>query len=145
MADQQDIRVVLESGMHFEGYGWPAGDGVTVHLDAKESAGGEGKGVRPQSLTLVSLAGCTAMDVISILRKKRQDITDFEVRVRADRADEHPRVYTHIWVTYIVTGHDVDPAAIERSIELSVEKYCPVIGLLKDVVPIDTEYEIREP
>ena len=142
MGNDQEVRVVLKDGMHFAGYGWPAGDEITVHMDASEQFGGQGKGVRPQPLMLVSLAGCTGMDVISILRKKRQDVTGLEVRVGADRADEHPKVYTHIRVTFVVTGTAVDPAAVERAIELSIEGYCPVAGLLKQVVPIDTDYEI---
>lgn len=138
----QEVSVLLKDGMHFEAVGYPSDKGPVIHLDAKPEVGGQGLGTRPQSLLLVSLGGCTAMDVISILRKKRQDVTGFEVRVTADRAEEHPRVYTHIWLTYIITGRDIDPVAVERSIELSMNKYCPVAGLLKDVVPIDTNYEI---
>jgi putative redox protein len=139
MADIHTATVTLLEGMHFQG---SPGDDFTVHLDAKKAHGGEGLGSSPQSLTLVSLAGCTAMDVISILRKKRQEVKGLEVRVKAERADEHPRVYTHIWVTYHVTGEAIDPAAVARSIELSMTKYCPVAGLLSKVVPIETDFEI---
>jgi putative redox protein len=95
-------------------------------------------------MVLVGLAGCTAMDVISVLRKKRQDVVGLEVRVRGERADEHPRVYTRIEVEYIITGRGIKPAAVERSIELSLGSYCPVAGMLKDVVPITTNYQIIE-
>lgn len=142
MSDKQEVRVVLTENMHFEGAAYPPDEGGTIHLDSKPEVGGQGLGARPQSLMLVSLAGCTGMDVISILRKKRQDVTGFEVSVAAERVDEHPRVYTHIWVTYTVTGHDVDPKAVERAIELSMTKYCPVAALLKQVVPIETDYRI---
>ncbi|HEC21925.1 MAG TPA: OsmC family peroxiredoxin [Chloroflexi bacterium] len=141
MSELHTAQVVLQEGMHFEGY---PDEETVIHLDAAEQFGGQGKGTRPQKLLLVSLAGCTAMDVISILRKKRQEVSGLEVRVRAERADEHPKVYTHIWLTYVVTGKNVDPAAVERSIELSMTRYCPVAGLLRDVVPIETEYEIIE-
>ena len=145
MADgRQEVRVVLQEGMHFVGTAYPPEESVEIHLDAKADVGGEGLGARPQSLVLVSLGGCTGMDVISILRKKRQDVTGLELRVSASRAEEHPRVFTHIWVKYIVTGRHVDPAAVERSIELSMERYCPVAGMLKPVVPIETSYEIVE-
>lgn len=142
MSDFQEVRVALADGMHFIGFGHPQEDGFSVHMDASPDVGGEHKGMRPQSLLLVSLGGCTAMDVISILRKKRQQVSGLEVKVRAERADEHPRVYTHIWLTYVVTGKEVDPAAVERAIELSMTKYCPVAGLLQRVVPIETHYEI---
>lgn len=141
---EQEIVARLADGMHFEATGSPPEAGATIHLDSKPEVGGQGLGSRPQSLVLVSLAGCTGMDVISILRKKRQEITDFEVRVSADRAESHPRVFTHIWVKYIVKGENVDPAAVERAIQLSMDKYCPVANQLKGVVPIETSFEIVE-
>lgn len=136
-----DARTVLQDGMYFQGY---TDERFPIHLDAAESVGGQDKGSRPFGLMLVSLAACMGMDVISILRKKRQDVTGFEVRVKGDQASEHPKVYTHIWVTFLVTGHNVDPAAVERAIELSYERYCPAAGMLKQVVPIETEYQITE-
>lgn len=142
MPDVQEARVELIEGMHFAGYGYPGGEEASVQLDTSEDVGGTGQGDRPQSLLLVSLCGCTAMDVISILRKKRQAVTGLEVRATAPKAEDHPRVYTSIHLTYVVTGHDLDPAAVERAIELSLTRYCPVAGLLKDVVPIDSSYEI---
>jgi putative redox protein len=84
------------------------------------------------------------MDVISILRKKRQEVSGLEIKIRAEKADEHPKVYTHIWVTYIVRGNGIDPDAVARAIELSMTRYCPVAGMLKQVVPIETSYEIVE-
>ena len=141
MAETHEANVILRDGMHFEGF---AGDEFAIQLDAKPDVGGQGKGSPPQKLLLVSLAGCSGMDVISILRKKRQDVTGLEVKVRAERADDHPRVYTHIWLTFVVTGKDVAPEAVERSIELSMTRYCPIAGLLMDVVPIETDYKIIE-
>lgn len=143
MSNEHEIRVVLRDGMHFEGFaGGAADDSLAIQLDAAEDAGGQGKGVRPARLILVALGGCMGMDVISILRKKRQEVSGLEVHVRASRADEHPRVYTHIWVMFMVTGSQVDPAAVERAIELSMTKYCPTANLLKAVVPIETDYQI---
>ncbi len=136
-----DARTVLQDGMYFQGY---TDERFPVYLDSDESVGGQDKGSRPLGLMLVSLATCMGMDVISILRKKRQDVTGFEVRVKGDRASEHPKVYTHIWVNFIVTGHNIDPSAIERAIELSYERYCPAAGMLKQVVPIETDYQINE-
>jgi putative redox protein len=141
MSEVHEASVTWLGEMHFEG---SPGDEFTVQLDAAEEFGGQGKGTRPQKLMLVSLAGCTGMDVISILRKKQQAVKGLEVRVRAERADEHPRVYTRIWLTYVVRGEAVDPAAVNRAIDLSITKYCPVANLIKQVVPIETEYQIIE-
>lgn len=145
MSNTHEAVVILRDGMHFEGFaGSESEDAFAIQLDAAEPAGGRGKGVRPARLILVALAGCMGMDVISILRKKRQEVAGLEVRVRAERADEHPMVYTHIWVTLVVTGTRIEAAAVERAIELSMTKYCPTANLLKPVVPIETDYQIVE-
>ena len=134
-------KVNWSEGLAFTG---TAESGFSIQMDAKEEVGGEGKGFIPMELMAVSLAGCTAMDVISILRKKRQDVTDFEVRVDADRAEEHPKVFTHAKIDYIVTGHNVDEKAVLRAIELTAEHYCPAQAMLGKVFPIDLHYQIFE-
>ena len=106
--------------------------------------GGDNDGFRPLELLLVGLAGCTAMDVISILRKKRQEVTDFEVTAEADRADEHPKVYTHIRLIYHVTGKNISEAAVQRAIELSETRYCPAHAMLSHSVTIECSYSIQE-
>lgn len=136
-----DAKVVLKDRMTFTG---TTEAGFTVGLGAEPDVGGDNDGFRPLELMLVSLAGCTAMDVISILRKKRQDVTAFEVYVHAERADEHPRVFTKIDVVYRVTGHSVNEKAVARAIELSETKYCPAQGMLGKVVPIVSTYTIHE-
>jgi putative redox protein len=142
VASVHEVHVSLAEGMHFEGVAFPSDESITIQLDAAEEAGGQGKGARPQSLVLVGLAGCTAMDVLSILRKKRQAVEGLTVQAKGEKAEEHPKVYTHIWLTYRVTGKDVAREAVERAIQLSIDKYCPVAGMLKQVVPIETAYEI---
>jgi putative redox protein len=137
-----EIKVTLEDGMHFAAQA--DGDEFIIHLDAAAEHGGRGLGSSPVKMVLVGLAGCTAMDVISILRKKREDVVGLEVRVRGERAEEHPKVYTRIEVEFIVTGRGVKPASVERSIELSMETYCPVAAMLKQGVPITTSYQIVE-
>jgi Predicted redox protein, regulator of disulfide bond formation len=121
-----------------------ADSGYSLQMDADASVGGDDSGVRPMELLALGLAGCTAMDVISILRKKRQDVTQFNVRVDAQRSKEHPKVFTHMIITYIVTGRSVDEIAVLRSIELTVTKYCPAQFMFAQVVPIDLQYEIYE-
>jgi len=134
-------KVNWAEGMSFAG---TADSGFSIQLDAKEEVGGQGKGFVPMELMAMSLASCTAMDVISILKKKRQDVTDFEVRVNADRAEEHPKVFTHATIDYIVTGHNVDEKAVVRAIQLTAERYCPAQAMLGQVFPIDLRYQIFE-
>jgi len=115
-----------------------------VPLGTYPSAGGDNDGFRPMELIAIGLAGCTAMDTISILLKKRQDITAFEVVVHADRAEEHPKVFTKITLEYLIEGHQVDPLAVERAIDLSATKYCPAQAMLEKAVQIDHNYSIKE-
>ncbi|MBN1562771.1 MAG: OsmC family protein [Anaerolineae bacterium] len=126
--------------MIFTGYD----NGYTVPLDAKKEAGGHDAGISPMSLLLTSLGGCTAMDVISILRKKKQDVTAFEVQVEGVRADEHPKVWTEIWVKFILTGHNIDQKAVDRAIELSRDKYCGAAATLRHTATIHYTSEIIE-
>lgn len=98
----------------------------------------------PMELILVGLAGCTAMDVISILEKKRQEVTGLEVRVDSDRSENHPRVFTNAVITYIVSGKNIEEDAVLRAVELSVTKYCSVHAMLEQAFPMDAHYEIYE-
>ena len=120
-----------------------ASSGPAIVLD-HVLPGEEGRetGPRPLELLLIGLAGCSGMDVVSILQKKRQPFTGLQVKVTAERADEHPRVYTHIHMEYVVTGQGVEPQAVERAIELSQTKYCPAAAMLSKAVEITTSYQI---
>ena len=138
--EMETASATLASGMHFLG----EIDGFHMDLDADETVGGVGAGPRPHRLLLLALAGCTAMDVISILRKKRQQVSGLNVAVQGSRAEQHPKVYTQIDVLYRVRGNNVDPQAVERSIELSKTRYCPVIGMLGKVAEVTTRYEVEE-
>lgn len=140
MGERKSSRVVLRDDMLFAGY---SSNGYTIPLDAhQEELGGHNAGISPMELMLTALAGCTGMDVISILRKKKQAVSAFEVQVEGVRADEHPKVYTEIWVKFIVTGKDVDPAAVERAIELSRDKYCGAAATLRHTATMHYDYEI---
>lgn len=124
--------------------GWDEA-GHSVVMDASASYKGEGTGVRPLQLFLDAMAGCTAMDVISILEKKRQDVRGLEVDVEAtQREDGYPKIYTDIHLTYVVTGYGVTDAAVSRAIELSEDKYCSVKGMLGPQVEVTTSFEIKE-
>lgn len=124
-----------KDGMAFDGLA--KGSGFSLSLDSAVEHGGENTGFRPLELLLVGLSGCTAMDVISILKKKKQDIQHFEVKAYADRASDHPRVFTHIMLEFIVDGVDIDRAAVERAVELSSTKYCSAQAMLGKAVPIE--------
>jgi len=118
--------------------------GFPVVMDADHSVGGESSAARPMEMLLYGLAGCTAMDVISILRKKRQDVTGFEVHVDAPRSPEFPKVFTRADITYSVTGRGVREEAVLRSIELTATKYCPAHFMFAEIIPIELHYEIFE-
>ena len=118
--------------------------GFPVQMDADSSFGGTNQGVRPMEMIALGLASCTGMDVISILRKKRQQVSQFEVRVNAPRSADHPKVFIRAHLTYIVTGTNVEEAALLRSIELSMTKYCPVQVMLSQAFPMELHYEIYE-
>ncbi|NDJ54840.1 MAG: OsmC family protein [Chloroflexi bacterium] len=137
------VTVSLADGMHFQGRTEDKGDYV-VEMDADQAVGGQDKGMRPLKMMLVSLGGCMIMDVISILRKKRQDVQDIKVGLRATQAEAHPHVYTQIWMDFTVEGHELDPAAVQRAIDLSWERYCPAANMLKHVVPIEIDFKIVE-
>jgi putative redox protein len=135
------MEIVLnwKGRMSFEG----AGDtGLVQKMDADSTVGGDNGGARPMEFIGIGLAGCTAMDVISILQKKKQPVKDFRVQVHAPRADEHPKVITSAVIEYLVTGRDVDEAALLRAIELSAEKYCPAQAMLSKAFPMQLVYTI---
>ena len=141
MGQKKSSRVVWRDDLIFTGY---SNNGHSIPLDAARAAGGHDAGVSPMELMLTALGGCTGMDVISILRKKQQDVTGFEVQVEGVRADEHPRVYTEIWVKFVVTGRAVEAKAVERAIELSRDKYCGAAATLRHTAQIHYDYEIQE-
>ncbi len=101
-------------------------------------------GIGPMEMLLLGVAGCTGMDVISILGKKRQKIDRFEVKVRGKRADSHPKVYTEIEVVYHLWGSQIDPRAVEQAIQLSEEKYCSASAMLSAMANISTQYHLYD-
>jgi len=121
-----------------------ADSGFPISLDTDESVGGDNRAARPMELIALGLAGCTAMDVISILQKKRQEVTSFEVEVDMARANDHPKVFTSAVIRYVVMGKNIDETALTRAIELSAVKYCPVQAMLANAFPMELRYEIYE-
>ncbi len=117
--------------------------GSEHHMLIDDAAGGTGP--KPIELVAVGLAGCTAFDVITVLRQKyHQKVTGYEVRVEADQAERPPQVFTAVLIHHAVTGYEIDPAAIEEAIRLSEEKYCSVGAMVKQTASLHTTYEIVE-
>ena len=124
-------------GLAFRAIG---GSGFQLRFDSPASS----NGASPMELVALASAACTASDVISILQKKQQQVAEFEVNVVGVRAAEHPKVFTEIDLEYVVTGHGIDPRAVERAIELSLTKYCSVNLMLEKAVKINHRYRIVE-
>jgi putative redox protein len=131
--------VEWQEKMHFVGSGE---NPVSVDLDALPAVGGESKGFRPKELLLTGLAGCTAMDVLSILRKMRCEPEAFRVEVVAEETEEHPRVFTSFHIRYIIRG-DVPVDKLEKAIELSQERYCGVTSMYRQFAEVSHEYVIE--
>jgi putative redox protein len=136
-----DAKVTWKQRLTFTG---TADSGFEVPLGTGLEVGGDNDGPRPMELLAIGLAGCTAMDVISILQKKRENVTAFEVRVHAGRAEDHPKVFTEAVIEYLIAGHAVNEAAVLRAIDLSAERYCPAQAMFSKVFPIKLTYQIFE-
>lgn len=136
-----NINVSWKNGMSFSGF---AESGFEVPLGTDPSLGGSDDGFRPLELMAISLAGCTAMDVISILKKKQQAVIGFDVKVHTDQTTDHPKVFTRAVITYIVTGNNIEETAVTRAIGLSATKYCPAQAMLGKVMQMELLYEIYD-
>lgn len=118
--------------------------GHELIMDGPESHGGQNKGMRPMELLLLGMGGCTSFDVISILKKGRQQVSDCVVEITAERADSEPKVFTAIHAHFIVSGKDLSEKRVARAIELSAEKYCSASIMLAKTAKITHDYEIVE-
>ena len=134
-------RIKLVEGITFVA---ESGSGHGVVVDAAPDIGGKNLGARPMELVLMGTGACSAIDVVHILRKARQPITDCVVEVEADRADQDPKVFTRIHLHYVVTGKGLAKAQVERAIKLSKEKYCSATIMLAATAAITFDYELRE-
>ncbi len=141
MANDMTVRATLEAGMRFD---VETGSGHHVILDAAEHNGGQNSGPQPMEMLLVALASCSGMDIITILRKKRQDITGYELRIHGMRAEEHPKVFLDITLEHIFTGHNIRPEAVERAIELTEERYCGASAMLGKTATLRHTFLITE-
>ena len=130
--------------IHSAGYVLFIGITPSGHAQVLETDHERASAATPMELLLVALGGCTAVDVVSILKKKRQQVSDYRVEVRGHRRDEHPRAFTRIEVRHVVRGRGVSEAAVASAVELSETKYCSVAATLRPGVEIVTTYEVIE-
>ncbi len=120
-----------------------SGSGHSVTMDGPPEAGGKNLGARPMEMLLMGLGGCSAYDVVTILRKSRQNVTDLAVKIEAKRAETDPKVFTSIHLLFKVTGRDLKNTIVERAISLSAEKYCSASIMLGKSANITHAYEIH--
>ena len=116
--------------------------GHSITMDGPPEIGGDNLGVRPMEMLLLGVAGCTMIDVVTTLKEMRQDFTNCETKLSAERADEHPKVFTDIHIQFIVKGQDLDPKKVEKAITLSAEKYCSASIMLGETASITHDFEI---
>ena len=118
-------------------------NGHKLVIDAEESVGGKDRGPRPKPLTLVSLGGCTGMDVVSILQKMRVNFESCRVSVEAEQTDEHPKYYHKIHLTYTFKGKDLPMAKLDKAVNLSQDRYCGVTAMLRSTAELTYEIVIE--
>jgi putative redox protein len=136
-----EAKVTLVQDMQFSG---KATSGHTLSMDADNESGGHNAGFRPMELLLVGFGGCSGMDVISILRKKRQPVVGLEINVKGEKTEDNPKIYREVHIEYVVKGKSVEKEAVERAIALSLEKYCSVGATLAKAGTITHSYKIVE-
>ena len=118
--------------------------GHTITMDGPPESGGENLGVRPMEMLLLGVAGCTMIDVVTTLKKMRQDLSHLETKINAVRATDHPKVFTDIHIQFVVKGKDLDPKKVDKAITLSAEKYCSASIMLGETATITHDFEVVE-
>ena len=118
--------------------------GHTITMDGPPESGGENLGVRPMEMLLLGVAGCTMIDVVTTLKKMRQDLSHCETKINAERATDHPKVFTDIHIQFVVKGKDLDPKKVDKAITLSAEKYCSASIMLGEMAKITHDFEVVE-
>lgn len=132
-------RIKYTDGMQFVG---EAGSGHAIVMDGPPGFGGKDTGLRPTELLLIGTGGCSGMDVISILKKKKQEVTSLEIIVNGKKADEHPKKFTDIDIEFIVKGRNISEEAVKRSVQLSMDKYCSVKATLEGTAKVNYKYTV---
>jgi putative redox protein len=136
-----EVRMQWKGGLAFEG---TSAFGSVVRTDAAREVGGEESGAKPTELLLYGIAGCTGIDILRILEKQRQEITDLSIRVEAEQNEDYPKPFHTVRVHYIATGKGLDPRRLAKAIELSESKYCVVSQTVQQPATVTTSWEIVE-
>ena len=118
--------------------------GHTITMDGPPESGGENLGVRPMEILLLGVAGCTMIDVVTTLKKMRQDLSHLETKINAERATDHPKVFTDIHIHFILKGQNLDEKKVDKAITLSAEKYCSASIMLGETATITHDFEVVE-
>ncbi len=134
-------EVTLREAVTFDA---TAGSGHSLVIDSPEVSGGGNAGFRPLELLLVGIGGCAGQVGVSLLRRMRQDVTAFRVRVEANRAEEHPKVYTDVTVEYEIEGRDLSLPAVLQAMTLATSKYCPVVIMMGKATKLSHRYHVRD-
>ncbi len=136
-----EAKVKYVDGLQFVG---EASSGHAIVMDGDTKFGGKNTAVRPTELLLIGLGGCSGMDVVSILKKKQQDIRGLEINIKGEKAESYPQKFTDIAIEFVVTGHDISEEAVKRAVDLSMEKYCSVKATIEGCARIIFSYRIVE-
>jgi putative redox protein len=121
-----------------------AGSGHSVMIDGPVEAGGENAGFRPMELMLVGLGGCMAYDVLVILRRMRQDVNGYKLRIKGQRAEQPPSVYTAVTLEHVISGSQISESAVKHALELAEHKYCSASAMFSQTARIDNIFQIQE-
>jgi putative redox protein len=135
---KDSLQLNWSGGMSFE----TEIDGIKLTVDAKEEFGGQGKGPRPKPLLMLALAGCTGMDVVSLLKKMRVDFNDFDIKIDADITEEHPKHYSKMHIIYEIKGNNLPLDKIKKAVEMSQENYCGVSETFRKAMELTYEIKI---
>lgn len=134
-------KVTYVNGMQFVG---EADSGHAIVMDGTPEVGGKNTGLRPMELLLIGIGGCSGMDVVSILKKKKQNISGFEININGQKAETYPQKFTEIDIEFIIRGKNISEEAVKRAAQLSMEKYCSVKATLEGSAKINYAYKIIE-
>jgi putative redox protein len=135
------VKTTWKENMQFES---DNPSGLNLTMDAGEESGGEGKGYRPKALMLASLAGCSGLDVVSLLKKMHAEVADFKIDVTAELTDEHPKFYNKVKVDYHFSDTELQPKKIQKAVNLSVTKYCGVMEMFRQFAEVDVEIHLHK-
>jgi putative redox protein len=136
-----NAKITYVKGLQFVG---EPSSGHAIVMDGDASAGGYDTAVRPMELLLLGIGGCSGMDVISILKKKKQEVTGFKINVNGKKAEEYPKKFTDINLEFVIKGKNISEEALRKAIDLSMNKYCSVKATLEGSVKINFSYTIKE-